>query len=87
MRRISLHYVPTAILSRQTAGIRGNSLIVNLPGQPKAIAETLGGVRSEDGSIVVPGLFGAIPYCVDLIGGGFIETDTAICTAFRPKQK
>ena len=87
MRRISLHYVPTAILSRQTAGIRGNSLIVNLPGRPKAIAETLGGVRSEDGSIVVPGLFGAIPYCVDLIGGGFIETDTAICTAFRPKQK
>ena len=87
MRRISLHYVPTAILSRQTAGVRGNSLIVNLPGRPKAIAETLGGVRSEDGSIVVPGLFGAIPYCVDLIGGGFIETDTAICTAFRPKQK
>ena len=60
---------------------------MNLPGRPKAIAETLGGVRSEDGSIIVPGLFGAIPYCVDLIGGDFIETDTAICTAFRPKQK
>ncbi|QMT41547.1 molybdopterin adenylyltransferase [Neisseria shayeganii] len=87
MRRISLHYVPTAILSRQTAGIRGSSLIVNLPGRPRAIAETLGGVCAEDGSVVVPGLFGAIPYCVDLIGGGFIETDAAVCPAFRPKQK
>ncbi|MDO4693600.1 MAG: molybdopterin adenylyltransferase [Eikenella sp.] len=87
MRRISLHYVPTSILSRQTAGIRGSSLIVNLPGRPKAIAETLGGLRAEDGSIIMLGLFGAIPYCVDLIGGSFIETDTTICPTFRPKQK
>lgn len=87
MRQISLYYVPTAILSRQTAGIRGKTLIVNLPGRPKAIAETLGGVRSADGEIKVHGLFSAIPYCVDLIGGVFIETDEAVSKAFRPKQK
>ncbi|WP_373700029.1 molybdopterin adenylyltransferase [Neisseria dentiae] len=87
MRQISLYYVPTAILSRQTAGIRGKCLIVNLPGRPKAIAETLGGVRSENGEIKVHGLFAAIPYCVELIGGAFIETDETVCKAFRPKQK
>ncbi|MDO5639492.1 MAG: molybdopterin adenylyltransferase [Neisseria sp.] len=87
MRQISLYYVPTAILSRQTAGIRGKCLIVNLPGRPKAIAETLGGVRGEDGEIKVHGLFSAIPYCVDLIGGAFIETDESVCKAFRPKSK
>ena len=87
MRQISLYYVPTAILSRQVAGIRGQTLIVNLPGRPKAIAETLGGVRNAAGEVVVHGLFSAIPYCVDLIGGGFIETDAEVCQAFRPKQK
>ncbi|UOO82732.1 molybdopterin adenylyltransferase [Uruburuella testudinis] len=87
MRQISLYYVPTAILSRQTAGIRGRCLIVNLPGRPKAIAETLGGVYDGNGEIKVHGLFSAIPYCVDLIGGAFIETDEAVCKAFRPKQK
>lgn len=87
MRQISLYYVPTAILSRQTAGIRGKCLIVNLPGRPKAIAETLGGVRSENGEIKVHGLFAAIPYCVELIGGVFVETDEAVCKAFRPKKK
>ncbi|OSI08867.1 Molybdopterin adenylyltransferase [Neisseria animaloris] len=87
MRQISLYYVPTAILSRQTAGIRGKCLIINLPGRPKAIAETLGGVRGENGEVKVHGLFSAIPYCVDLIGGTFIETDENVCKAFRPKQK
>lgn len=87
MRQISLHYVPTAILSRQTAGVRGKCLIVNLPGRPKAIAETLGGVRGENGEIKIHGLFAAIPYCVDLIGGAFIETDEAVCPSFRPKKK
>lgn len=87
MRQISLYYVPTAILSRQTAGILGKTLIVNLPGRPKAIAETLGGVRNEHNEIKVHGLFSAIPYCVDLIGGAFIETDETISQAFRPKQK
>lgn len=75
MRATSLKYVPTAILSRQTAGIRGRSLIVNLPGQPKAIGETM--------SAIMP----AIPYCIDLIGGPFIETDPAVVVAFRPKAK
>ncbi|WP_416192426.1 molybdopterin adenylyltransferase [Neisseria sp. CCUG12390] len=87
MRQISLYYVPTAILSRQTAGIRGKTLIVNLPGRPKAIAETLGGVRGGNGEIKVHGLFSAVPYCVDLIGGAFIETDESVSKAFRPKQK
>ena len=86
MRQISLHYVPTAILSRQTAVIRGQSLIVNLPGRPKSIAETLEGVRNSDGSIVVHGVFAAIPYCIELMGGTYIDTDVAISKAFRPKK-
>jgi len=85
MRQISLNFVPTAILSRQTAVIRGNCLIVNLPGQPKSIAETLGGVRGPAGESVVPGIFAAMPYCVDLIGGPYIETRPDVCAAFRPK--
>ena len=85
MRQISLHFVPTAILSRQTAVIRGKCLIVNLPGQPKSIAETLGGVRGPAGESVVPGIFAATPYCVDLIGGPYIETRPEVCAAFRPK--
>lgn len=86
MRQISLHFVPTAILSRQTAVIRGKCLIVNLPGQPKSIAETLGGVRGPTGESVVPGIFAAMPYCVDLIGGPYIETRPEVCAAFRPKS-
>ena len=86
MRRISLHFVPTAILSRQTAVIRAKTLIINLPGQPKSIAETLEGVRDAAGQSVVPGLFAAVPYCVDLIGGPYLETDPAVCVAFRPKS-
>ena len=86
MRQISLHYVPTAILSRQTAVIRGKSLLVNLPGRPKSIAETLEGVRNSDGSIVVHGVFAAIPYCIELMGGTYIDTDVAISKAFRPKK-
>ncbi len=86
MRRISLHYVPTAILSRQTAVIRARTLIINLPGQPKSIAETLEGLRQTDGQTLVPGLFAAVPYCIDLIGGPYLETDPAICAAFRPKS-
>lgn len=84
MRQISLAFVPTAILSRQVAVIRGNTLIVNLPGQPKAIAETLQGLPER--SPPVPGIFAAVPYCVDLIGGPYIETDEALCKAFRPKS-
>jgi len=84
MRRIGLAFVPTAILSRQVAVIRGKSLIINLPGQPKAIAETLEGRR--DAVPVVPGIFAAVPYCIDLIGGPYLETDEAICKAFRPKS-
>jgi len=86
MRRIGLHFVPTAILSRQVAVIRGDALIVNLPGQPKSIDETLGGVRDPDGRVVVPGLFAAVPYCLDLLGAPFVETDPAVCAAFRPKS-
>lgn len=86
MRRISLNFVPTAILSRQVAVIRGKSLIVNLPGQPKAIRETLEGVRDGDGKVVHVGIFAAIPYCVDLIGGPWVETDEAVIKAFRPKS-
>lgn len=86
MRRISLNFVPTAILSRQVAVIRGKSLIVNLPGQPKSIRETLEGVRAADGSVRHVGIFAAIPYCVDLIGGPYIETDEAVIKAFRPKS-
>jgi molybdopterin adenylyltransferase len=84
MRQISLHFVPTAILSRQVAVVRGRALIVNLPGQPKSIAETLQGL--PDASPPVPGIFAAVPYCIDLIGGPYLETDPAVCKAFRPKS-
>ena len=80
MRQISLAFVPTAILSRQVAVVRGKALVINLPGQPKAIAETLQGLPQ------VPGIFAAVPYCIDLIGGPYVETDEAICKAFRPKS-
>jgi molybdopterin adenylyltransferase len=86
MRQISLAFVPTAILSRQVAVIRERSLIINLPGQPKAIAETLEGLRHADGTQAVPGIFAAVPYCIDLIGGPYLETDEAVCKAFRPKS-
>jgi molybdopterin adenylyltransferase len=85
MRQISLRFVPTAILSRQCAVIRGKTLIINLPGQPKSIQETLEGLRSE-GTQVMPGIFAAVPYCVDLIGGPYIETHDEVCKAFRPKS-
>ena len=85
MRQISLRFVPTAILSRQTAVVRGQALVMNLPGQPKSIAETLEGLRDAEGKSVVPGIFAAVPYCVDLVGGPWIETDPAVCAAFRPK--
>lgn len=85
MRQISLRFVPTAILSRQVAVIRDRSLILNLPGQPKSIAETLEGLKDADGQQVVPGIFAAVPYCIDLIGGPYLETDDAVCKAFRPK--
>ncbi|WP_418236022.1 molybdopterin adenylyltransferase [Comamonas serinivorans] len=86
MRQISLAFVPTALLSRQVAVIRGRSLIVNLPGQPKAIAETLAGLKDADGQPRVPGIFAAVPYCIDLIGGPYLETHDAVCAAFRPKS-
>ncbi|HJV28499.1 MAG TPA: molybdopterin adenylyltransferase [Aromatoleum sp.] len=86
MRRISLNFVPTAILSRQVAVIRGKCLIVNLPGQPKSIRETLEGLRGADGSVSHVGIFAAIPYCIDLIGGPYVETDEAVIKAFRPKN-
>ena len=86
MRQISLKFVPTAILSRQVAVIRGSCLIINLPGQPKAIAETLEGLKNNDGTQVVNGIFAAVPYCIDLIGGPYLETDEALCKAFRPKS-
>jgi molybdopterin adenylyltransferase len=86
MRQISLRFVPTAILSRQTAVIRKQALILNLPGQPKSIAETLEGLRNEEGQAIVPGIFAAVPYCIDLIGGPYIETNAAVCDAFRPKS-
>ena len=85
MRQISLRFVPTAILSRQCAVIRDKSLIINLPGQPKSIQETLEGLQSVNGSTAVPGIFAAVPYCVDLIGGPYLETRDEICKAFRPK--
>ena len=85
MRQISLKFVPTAILSRQCAVVRGKCLIINLPGQPKAIAETLEGLKSEAGEQLVPGIFAAVPYCVDLIGGPYIETRPEVCEVFRPK--
>lgn len=87
MRQISLHFVPTAILSRQVGVIRGKAMIVNLPGQPKSIAETLGGVRNESGEVVVHGIFAAIPYGLELIGGPSLFTNEEVCKAFRPKKK
>ena len=86
MRQISLKFVPTAILSRQVAVIRGQTLIINLPGQPKSIQETLEGLRDDQGKSLVPGIFAAVPYCIDLIGGPYLETDDAVCKAFRPKN-
>jgi molybdopterin adenylyltransferase len=86
MRQISLNFVPTAILSRQIGVIRKQALILNLPGQPKSIRETLEGVKHADGSQKVPGIFAAVPYCLDLIGGPYVETDAAVVKAFRPKS-
>lgn len=87
MRQISLHFVPTAILSRQVAVIRKQCLIINLPGQPKAIAQTLEGLKDDNGNSIVHGIFAAVPYCLDLIGAPRIETDESIVKAFRPKKK
>ena len=90
MRQISLHFVPTAILSRQTAVIRESgdhaALVMNLPGQPKSIKETLEGLKDADGKTLVGGIFAAVPYCIDLIGGPYIETHPDVCKAFRPKS-
>ena len=86
MRQISLNFVPTAILSRQVAVIRKQSLIINLPGQPKSIAQTLEGLKDEAGNIHVHGIFAAVPYCLDLIGAAYIETDESVVKAFRPKK-
>lgn len=86
MRQISLNFVPTAILSRQLAVIRKQALVINLPGQPKAIRETLEGLRDADGKLRVTGIFAAVPYCLDLIGAPRIETRTEICPAFRPRS-
>lgn len=86
MRQISLRFVPTAILSRQVAVIRRQTLIINLPGQPKSIAETLEGLKDAEGRPVVHGIFAAVPYCIDLIGGPYLETDETVCKAFRPKS-
>jgi molybdopterin adenylyltransferase len=90
MRQISLRFVPTAILSRQVAVIRETpehaALIMNLPGQPKSIRETLEGLKDESGTSIVPGIFSAVPYCIDLIGGPYIETQETVCKAFRPKS-
>jgi molybdopterin adenylyltransferase len=86
MRQISLKFVPTAILSRQVAVIRRQSLIINLPGQPKSIAETLEGLKDSQGQSVVHGIFAAVPYCIDLIGGPYLETNDEVCKSFRPKS-
>lgn len=86
MRQISLQFVPTALLSRQVGVIRGQSLILNLPGQPKSIKETLEGVKDAEGNQRVPGIFAAVPYCIDLIGGPYIETNETVTKAFRPKS-
>ena len=86
MRRISLEFVPTAILSRQVAVIRGSTLVMNLPGQPKSIRETLEGLKDAEGKPVVPGIFAAVPYCIDLIGGPYLETREEVVKAFRPKS-
>ena len=86
MRQISLKFVPTAILSRQVAVVRKQALVINLPGQPKAIQETLEGLRDKDGAQIVNGIFAAVPYCIDLIGGPYIETHESVVKAFRPKS-
>jgi molybdopterin adenylyltransferase len=86
MRRISLEFVPTAILSRQVAVVRKQTLIINLPGQPKSIRETLEGLKDKEGKQTVPGIFAAVPYCIDLIGGPYIETREEVIRAFRPKS-
>jgi molybdopterin adenylyltransferase len=86
MRQVSLKFVPTAILSRQVAVIRKQALIINLPGQPKAIKETLEGLKDDAGKPIVNGIFAAVPYCIDLIGGPYIETNEAVVKAFRPKS-
>jgi molybdopterin adenylyltransferase len=86
MRQVSLRFVPTAILSRQVAVIRKRALIINLPGQPRAIRETLEGLKDEGGKTIVNGIFAAVPYCIDLIGGPYIETNEAVVRAFRPKS-
>jgi molybdopterin adenylyltransferase len=85
MRQIGLQFVPTAILSRQVAVVREQTLIINLPGQPKSIAETLEGLKDGDGKPVVHGIFAAVPYCIDLIGGPYLDTHDEVCKAFRPK--
>ncbi|VEC00937.1 Molybdopterin adenylyltransferase [Cedecea lapagei] len=86
MRQISLHFVPTAILSRQVGVIRKQALILNLPGQPKSIQETLEGVKDESGKVVVPGIFASVPYCIQLLEGPYIETDSQVVASFRPKS-
>jgi molybdopterin adenylyltransferase len=86
MRQIGLKFVPTAILSRQVAVVRGEALVINLPGQPKSIQETLEGLKDADGKPVVAGIFAAVPYCIDLIGGPYLETNDDVCKAFRPKS-
>jgi molybdopterin adenylyltransferase len=86
MRRIGLEFVPTAILSRQVAVIRGRALVLNLPGQPKSIRETLEGLKSPEGKPIVAGIFAAVPYCIDLIGGPYLETREEVVRAFRPKS-
>ncbi|MNC68812.1 Molybdopterin adenylyltransferase [compost metagenome] len=86
MRQISLHFVPTAILSRQVGVIRKQALILNLPGQPKSIKETLEGVKEDDGKVVVAGIFASVPYCVQMLEGPYVETDPLVVAAFRPKS-
>ncbi|WJW90962.1 molybdopterin adenylyltransferase [Enterobacter asburiae] len=86
MRQISLHFVPTAILSRQVGVIRKQALILNLPGQPKSIKETLEGLKAEDGSVLVQGIFASVPYCIQLLDGPYVETDEKVVAAFRPKN-
>ncbi|MBG3013346.1 molybdopterin adenylyltransferase [Proteus faecis] len=86
MRQISLKFVPTAILSRQVGVIRNQALILNLPGQPKAIAETLEGLKDNEGNVIVSGIFASVPYCIQLLDGPYVETNKAIVAAFRPKS-
>jgi molybdopterin adenylyltransferase len=86
MRQVSLHFVPTAILSRQVGVIRKQALILNLPGQPKSIQETLEGVKDESGKVLVPGVFASVPYCIQLLDGPYVETDAEVVAAFRPKS-